>query len=159
MMLRFPQDSLPLAGTPPPNQKGELGSTALILMPEGRRIVGDEILEWLQQSPKPLIASPTYTRGSIAVWSGLNTPSIQHELQNQLNGIAQFQQEYGLANDAPILLDTGSEAVVFPFFHLREWASTYAIAVGWNVRRADATASVKAQMMLIAPGLKRSPGW
>src|SRR5262245_55537591 len=70
MMLRFPQDSLPLVADARLKQKGEIGNTAFALMPGGQRLTGEELVEWLVKSPKPLMASPTYTRGAIATWTG-----------------------------------------------------------------------------------------
>jgi hypothetical protein len=159
MMLRFPQDTLPLVGTQPPNERGELGATALILMPFAQRLVDDEIVDWFQQSIKPVVATPTYTRGSIAVWSGFTSPSIQHELENQQLALTEYQRQYGLDDDSPVLLDTGAEAVVFPFSHLQEWANNYGVAIGWQLRRASQDGAAKVQLVLIAPGPKRSPGW
>ncbi len=159
MMLRFPQDAIPPIGTEPPTERGEPGATALVLMPEARRLVEDEIVDWFQNSIKPVVATPTYTRGSIAVWSGVTTPSIQHELENQGQALAEYQREYGLDEDSPVLLDTGVEAAVFPFSHLQEWARTYGVAIGWRLRRSGAGAAAEVQLALMAPGRKPSPGW
>ena len=159
MMLRFPQDTLPRAGSQRLNPREDPSTPALTLLPDGRRFEADQFVDWLQESPKPLVATPTYRRGSIAAWTGVQSPSIEHELENQRKAMADSAGELGLADDTSVLLDTGAEAAVFRFSDLRLWASTYAVAVGWQLRRTKTDPRARAQMVLIAPGPKFSPGW
>ena len=159
MMLRFPQDTLPRAGSQRLNPGEDSSTTALTLLPDGRRFEADQIVDWLQESPKPLVATPTYGGAPLQRGPAFKSPSVEHELEIQRKALADSAGELGLADDTSVLLDTGAEAAVFRFSDLRLWASTYAVAAGWQLRRTKTDPRARAQMVLIAPGPRFSPGW
>lgn len=153
MMLRFAQEDIKVMGTLPP---GTVADTSFIL-PDGPQLTDAELLDWLEQAPKPLFVIPTFMRGMIAAWPGFASPRTTHNVKNQQQGIVEMQQAHHMSDDTTVLFDTGTETVSFPLSYLKVWAANYAAPVGWNL--APPQQGDPARVNLIAPGRRTSPGW
>ncbi len=151
MMLRFTQQDIKGLGTDPS------GETSYLMLPDGPRVRDPDLVDWLQRAPKPLFAVPTYIRGMIAAWPAVTSSQITHDLANQQNAVAEFQEAHDLSDTAMIMFDTGTETVAFPLAHLKVWAANYVTSVGWDVLPPQDSAT--ARLVLIAPGRRLSPGW
>lgn len=154
MMLRAPQDGLASAGTAPPGESSDLGTTAFRLLPDDRRLSELQLETWLADAPKPLVATPTYLRGVIAVWPQLTATWVAHALANQAKVLTMYRNDYGLDDDSPITMVDGDRREAFSFADLEEWGRTYGVEVGWNLRRLDAGGDADAEIALITPGAR-----
>jgi len=99
----------------------------------------------------------TYIRGMIAAWPAVTGSQVRHDLTNQQNVVAEFQEAHHLSDTTMIVLDTGAETVPFPLAHLKVWAAYYVTSVGWDVLPPQD--SFTARLVLMAPGRRLSPGW
>jgi len=151
MMLRFTQQDIKRLGTDAP------GELSYVILPDGERVRDRDLIDWLERAPKPLFAVPIYIRGTIAAWPAVTSSQIRHDLANQGNAIAEFQQAHQLSETATIVLDTGRETVSFPLSHFKVWAANYVTSVGWDVRPPQDGAP--ARLVLMVPEGSRSPGW
>ncbi len=159
MMLRFSQDDIPSLGADHPDLMFKLGDEAFFIVPDGLRLTLDDLVPWLMTLDKPVVAAPLKVRGHVGVWPGASTKLVRHNVQNQQAGLAEFLEAHPQLQEPTVLLDTGHDSLIFPFAHLREWARTYQVLVGWNVAQATDGVGAEAQMLLITPPGRRSPGW
>jgi hypothetical protein len=150
MMLRFAQEGLKTMGTDPLRGASQI-------LPDGLQLTDPELLDWLEQAPKPLFVIPTYMRGMMAAWPGVSSPRATHNVKNQQLGIAERQQGHQLSDSTVVLFETGAETLSFPLSHLKVWAANYVAPVGWNL--APPQYGEPARVNLIAPGRRMSPGW
>jgi len=151
MMLRFAEQDIEVTVTPP------AGVPPYVILPDGPRLRDSDLVDWLERAPKPLFAVPTYIRRMIAAWPAFSGSQLTHDLANQQSILMEFQQAQQLADSATIQLDTGIETVAFPLSHLKAWAASYVASVGWNLKPPQD--GVAAQVLLITPGRRHSPGW
>jgi hypothetical protein len=150
MMLRFAEQDIGVTLTPP------AGVPPYVILPDGPRLKDSDLVDWLERAPKPLFAVPTYIRRMIAAWPAFSSSQLTHDLANQQGILLEFQQAQQLAESATIQLDTAIETVTFPLSHLKAWAASYVASVGWSLKPPHD--GVAAQVLLITPGRRHSPG-
>ena len=144
MMLRFAQQDIRAFGMEASTEQ------SYIILPDGPRLTNRNLIDWLENAPKPLLAVPTYIRGMIAAWPAVTSSQIRHDLVNQQNIIAEFQETNELSDETVIALDAGTETVSFPLAHLKVWAANYVASAPWNIQAPQD--SVPPRLVLIAPG-------
>ena len=161
-MLRFDIAGLGPNPTSLP-EPGSLGVSHYVFMPRRQLVPTADLAAHLLGLEKPVLLAPLSAKGLIGAWwaDGLDPRARavwDHTFANQRSALIDMVGALALADDEPLLLETGAETQVFPATVLRKWAVSYAINIGWRVDPLTGDDRARARLWLIANDGRRTPG-
>lgn len=153
-MLRFQEPLAPLMEGTTPAGHPVVGVDAYSFVPFPKRVLREDVPEFLAALPCPAMLAPTISRGIVSVTlldelSSERRAAMQHELDNQLGFFR--DDRFATASDTDrVLLEFDDESLEFPFGAVRLWAGRYGILVGWNLGPCEDHVRAEWRIKLIA---------
>jgi hypothetical protein len=149
-MIRFAEGAAHPARGHTPEGVPRLGEEFYSFVPSSKRVRVEDVPRFLSELSAPAFLLPTTTRGIVSMHlvdelSSVRAQSMEHEFENQIDGLNKLVTQYGIADDARVLLEFGDETHVTTIDVLKTWSKRFAVNVGWSISQlaGDPRASVR----------------